>query len=258
MTYLEKVIKFNEYMITTMPHYLADYQKVPKDVFDQRRFMRALMNVTQPLVLPRPIENIQNSILQEDLEKKGTITIADMEDKGNGIYLFQGDITRIETGAIVNAANNQMLGCFTPLHDCIDNIIHSAAGVQLRYACNTIEKIQGHPENTGEAKITKAYNLPCDYVLHTVGPIVAGGHLTKYHEQLLENCYVSCVKLAAEYQIKSIAFCCISTGVFGFPQQEAAEIAVRTIKRLQKEYPLTVIFNVFTDADKDIYEALLG
>lgn len=167
----------------------------------------------------------------------------------------------LKVDAIVNAANSALLGCFIPMHRCIDNAIHSAAGIQLRLACHRLIQEQGQPEPTGRAKITKGYNLPARYVLHTVGPIVSGGRLTRLHEEELADCYRSCLTLADTYCLQSIAFCCISTGEFGFPQQRAAEIAVETVKNYLDTTATThiksIIFNVFKDEDLSIYRSLL-
>ena len=183
----------------------------------------------------------------------GTTFVAALVVYGHTPNLFQGDLA----GAIVNAANSAMLGCFVPCHKCIDNAIHTFSGVQLRLECNRIMKLQGHKEQNGAAKITKSYNLPCDYILHTVGPIVYG-HLTDEHRKLLASCYRSCLELAESNGVKSIAFCCISTGEFHFPNDIAAQIAVETTKDYLKHSELErVIFNVFKDTDKKIYEKLL-
>ena len=175
------------------------------------------------------------------------------------LQIVRNDITTMKVDAIVNAANSQMLGCFVPCHGCIDNAIHTYAGMQLRLECAEIMRKQGHEEETGHAKITGGYNLPCRYVLHTVGPIVSGT-LTKEHEQQLASCYRSCLDLAAENNCESLAFCCISTGEFHFPNEKAAEIAVETVKQWQARHPqqLEVIFNVFKNSDREIYEQLLG
>ena len=174
------------------------------------------------------------------------------------ISLWQGDITTLHCDAIVNAANSALLGCWQPCHSCIDNIIHSLSGVQLRIRCNEIMQEQGHEEPTGRAKITPAYNLPCRYVLHTVGPIIAGP-LRRQDCEALADCYRSCLELAASNGVQSIAFCCISTGVFHFPQEKAAEIATETVLRfLETDTSIRqVIFNVFTDRDRNIYRNLL-
>ena len=190
-------------------------------------------------------------------ESKGITDISDLTPVEDGIYLWRGDITTLKCGAIVNAANSGMTGCWQPCHSCIDNCIHTFAGVRLRYECGKIMKAQGHEEPTGKAKITSAYDLPCDYVIHTVGPIV-DSILTDEHRRLLESSYKSCLEIAVQNGIGSIAFCCISTGVFGFPQDKAAEIAVRTVREFRKSHDIQVIFNVFKEDDHEIYKRLLG
>lgn len=230
---------------------------IPHDEYNQKRLLRSLLNVRMPAPVSEDFLKIQDTYLREETANKGITDIADLEPIQKGIYLWQGDITTLKCDAIVNAANSQMLGCFNPCHGCIDNAIHTFAGVQLRNTCNELMQKQGHTEPTGQAKITPAYNLPCHYVIHTVGPIV-GGRLTESDCELLKSCYLSCLKLAGENGCKSIAFCCISTGVFGFPQKEAAEIAVKAVKEYQKEHEIEVIFNVFKDSDKQIYRELLS
>nr|MCR5023164.1 protein-ADP-ribose hydrolase [Lachnospiraceae bacterium] len=185
--------------------------------------------------------------------------LKDLKPIEDGIYLWQGDITTLRCDAIVNAANSGMTGCYQPCHNCIDNCIHTYAGIQLRNTCADIMEKQGHEEPTGQAKITSGFNLPCKYVLHTVGPIVSGS-LTKEHEELLASCYRSCLELADKSGVKSIAFCCISTGVFMFPNKRAAEIAVQTVRDYRKLYGngIEVIFNVWKDIDYEIYRELLG
>ena len=187
----------------------------------------------------------------------GVTRIEDLSPVRPGIYLWQGDITTLAADAIVNAANSQMLGCFVPCHGCIDNAIHTYAGVQLRTECASIMAGQ-EAEPTGSAKITKAYNLPCRYVLHTVGPIIYGS-VTETDRKLLADCYRSCLELASAYGLRSVAFCCISTGEFHFPNRLAAEIAIKTVGEWQKENPgqMEVIFNVFKDNDYKIYQQLL-
>ena len=184
--------------------------------------------------------------------------VEDLQPVSGDLYLWQGDITKLSCGAIVNAANSGLTGCYVPNHACIDNCIHTYAGVQLRLDCAEIMEKQGHEEPTGQAKLTRAYNLPCSFVLHTVGPIVTG-EPTKEDEQLLASCYRSCLSLAEENGVKSIAFCCISTGVFHFPNERAAEIAIDTVRQYKSETgsEMKVIFNVFKDLDKEIYERLL-
>ena len=231
---------------------------IPKDEYNQKQLLRSLFNIRMPKETSEEFLKIQDEYLQEESRRKGITDIADLQPVQDDIYLWQGDITTLKCGAIVNAANSQMLGCFQPCHGCIDNAIHTFAGVQLRRDCNDIMQKQGHNEPTGQAKITPAYNLPCKYVIHTVGPIV-GGRLTNKDCELLKSCYLSCLKLAEENGVESIAFCCISTGVFGFPQREAAQIAVDTVKKYKAEMNsnIKVIFNVFKDDDYIIYNELL-
>ena len=192
-------------------------------------------------------------------QQKGITDVADLTPIQPGLYLWQGDITTLQCDAIVNAANSGMTGCYIPNHRCIDNAIHTFAGVELRLACAELIEQQGYPEPTGRAKITPAFNLPCRYVLHTVGPII-GGRVTKEDKEQLTSCYRSCLELAAENALESVAFCCVSTGEFHFPNDLAAEIAVATVKEFLKKQTSVkkVIFNVFKDLDKAIYAKLLG
>ena len=201
---------------------------------------------------------VQDEYLKEQLRLKGITDIAGLKSVAPDICLWKGDITTLKCDAIVNAANSQLLGCFCPNHGCIDNAIHTFAGVQLRLECAKIMKAQGREEPAGQAKITKAYNLPCKYVIHTVGPIVCGS-LTQKHEKLLAGCYHSCLKLAEAKGLQSIAFCCISTGEFRFPNERAAEIAIKTVTeyKRQTQSKIKVIFNVFKDCDYEIYARLL-
>ncbi|MCR5668520.1 MAG: protein-ADP-ribose hydrolase [Lachnospiraceae bacterium] len=239
--------------------YYRNYD-IPSSEKEQKDFLRALMNVREPKGISEEFLKIQDAYLRTENESGGFVSLDELEvvDATGQLYIWQGDITRLKVDAIVNAANSQMCGCFQPLHSCIDNIIHSKSGIQLRLKCADMMRRQGHEEPTGQAKITPAYNLPCDYVIHTVGPIVQG-QLTKKHEELLSSCYKSCLDLAAENGVKSIAFCCISTGVFMFPNQRAAEIAVETVKNWLSETGsgMQVVFNVFKDIDLGIYHKLL-
>ncbi len=232
---------------------------VPQDEQGQKDLLRSLMNVRPPRPVSAEFLAVQDSYLRAAIAEKGVTPVEGMTPVEEGLYLWQGDITTLACGAIVNAANSALLGCFQPLHACIDNCIHTYAGVQLRLKCAELMDAQGHPEPTGRAKITPAYNLPCRYVLHTVGPIVSG-RLTQEDRDLLASCYRSCLALAAENGVDSVAFCCISTGVFGFPKREAAEIAVRTVKawRAGHDNAPAVIFNVFADDDYELYRAALG
>ena len=231
---------------------------IPTDEYNQKRLLRSLFNIRMPKDTSAEFLKIQDAYLQEENRRKGITDLADLEPVQDGIYLWQGDITTLKCGAVVNAANSQMLGCFNPCHGCIDNAIHTFAGIQLRRDCNEIMHEQGHDEPTGQAKITPAYNLPCRYIIHTVGPIVSG-KLNEQHCELLKSCYLSCLKLAEENGVDSIAFCCISTGVFGFPKREAAKIAVDTVKEYKEEKrsDIKVIFNVFKDSDLAIYREVL-
>ena len=231
--------------------------EIPENEQDQFRLYRSLVNIRQAKQADARFLQEEDAFLTAMTERKGITDIADLTPVSDRLYLWQGDITTLKCGAIVNAANSGMTGCWMPCHNCIDNCIHTFAGVRLRYTCDQIMKQQGHEEPTGQAKITPAYNLPCDYVIHTVGPIVEGA-LTETHCRLLESAYKSCLAIAAENGIGSIAFCCISTGVFGFPQEKAAEIAVRTVKAYQQTHDIKVIFNVFKDEDYTYYQRLLG
>ena len=234
-------------------------QEVPKDAARQKVLLRGLMNVRPAGPVDAEFLAVQDAYLQQALAERGIVRLEDLTPVDGDLYLWQGDITRLQCGAIVNAANSGMTGCYVPNHACIDNCIHTFAGVQLRLDCAERMAEQGYEEPTGQAKITKAYNLPCEYVLHTVGPVV-GTRVTAEDERLLASCYRSCLALAEQNGVESIAFCCISTGVFHFPNERAAEIAVETVRRYKNETGsgMKVIFNVFKDLDKTIYERLLG
>lgn len=234
-------------------------QIIPTDSERQRVLLRGLMNVRNPHPISPEFLEIQDTYLWEETAQKGITDIRDLPPLQPGLYLWQGDITTLKCDAIVNAANSGLTGCYIPNHRCIDNAIHTYAGVELRLACEAIIKAQGHPEPTGRAKITPAFNLPCKYVLHTVGPII-GSQVTGRDKSLLASCYRSCLELAAMYDLESVAFCCISTGEFHFPKDLAAEIAVGTVKEFLKQQTSVkkVIFNVFKDLDKQIYRRLLG
>lgn len=232
---------------------------VPGNQEEQKKLLRGLMNVRPAAPISREFQKIQDEYLREETERKGIVSMADLKPVQEGLYLWRGDITCLKCGAIVNAANSGMTGCYQPCHSCIDNCIHTYAGIQLRNVCNELMERQGYPEPTGQAKITPAFNLPCDWVIHTVGPIV-NVPLTQRHKEQLASCYRSCLALADENQVSSIAFCCISTGVFHFPNEEAAKIAVETVKtyRVETGSEIEVIFNVFQELDEEIYQNLLG
>ena len=232
--------------------------RIPAEPESQRQLLRGLMNIRAPQRIDAEFLKIQDAYLQGENATKGVTDVADLVPVQPGLYLWQGDITTLQCDAIVNAANSGMTGCYIPNHRCIDNAIHTFAGVELRLACAELMEQQGYPEPTGRAKITPAFNLPCRYVLHTVGPII-DGRVTKADKVLLASCYRSCLELAAENKLESVAFCCISTGEFHFPNELAAQIAVETVKDfLKKQISVKkVIFNVFKDLDKAIYEKLL-
>lgn len=232
--------------------------KIPENEQEQKNLLRSLFNIRAPKNIGTSFLAVQDAYLQEETKQKGITDLADLTPVQEGIYLWQGDITTLRCDAIVNAANSQMLGCFCPCHGCIDNAIHTFSGVQLRLTCSEIMKKQGHEEHTGTAKITPAYNLPCKYILHTVGPVIRG-QLTEKDKGLLASCYHSCLELAERSGIKSIAFCCISTGEFHFPNEEAAKIAVKVVHehKCRTMSEIEVIFNVFKDEDYEIYKELL-
>ena len=259
MTHSEKRKYLIKGLLSEFPQY--NDLVIPDNEEAQKRLLRSLMSIRPPRPIGEEFLNIQDEYLSEEVAAKGvtdsaTLPVSSMDSR---LVLWRGDITTLKIDAIVNAANSALRGCFVPCHSCVDNIIHSVSGIQLRLACDRIMNEQGHDEPAGRAKITPAYNLPSEYVIHTVGPIVSGP-LTDQHCRQLADCYRSCLELAAENGLKSIAFCCISTGEFHFPQKKAAEIAVRTVtdylnraSRIGK-----VVFNVFKQEDYDIYKGLLG
>lgn len=256
-----KQIERRNYLITALLTERRQSSKIeiPPSEPEQKALLRSLFNLRMPLPVTDEFLTVQDDYLREETRQKGITALSDLKPIEKEIYLWRGDITTLQCDAIVNAANSQMLGCFCPCHGCIDNAIHTFAGVQLRLACADLMKEQGHEEETGKAKITPAYNLPCKYVLHTVGPIVQG-RLTKKDEELLASCYRSCLELANRNGLKSIAFCCISTGEFHFSNDQAAQIAIQTVReyRQQVHTDMEVIFNVFKDKDYQIYRKLLG
>lgn len=216
---------------------------------------RALQNITMPYDLSEEFYQKQDAVLQEILSHKRITDVADFDD---GISLWKGDITLLKADAIVNACNNKMLGCFVPRHHCIDNAIHSFAGLQVRRDMMAIMEEQGHDEPNGNCKVTKGYNLPSKYIFHTVGPIYSG---VKQDETDLASCYRSCLKKTEEMGLDSLVFCCLSTGVFGYPNEAAAELAVKTVRQYSEGVNRNVkkvIFNVFSDKDYEIYKGLLA
>lgn len=232
---------------------------VPSKLPDKRRLLRSLMNVRPPAPVSKEFLRAQDAYLQERFVQRGVTRLQDLTPVRPGLYLWQGDITTLAVDAIVNAANSGMTGCYIPCHGCIDNAIHTYAGIQLRLECARIMAGQRGEEPVGQAKITKAYNLPCRYVLHTVGPMIEGA-VTKTDREQLSSCYRSCLDLAAANGLHSVAFCCISTGEFHFPNELAAQIAIETVRDWQRQNPdkIEVIFNVFKDRDHELYKRLLG
>lgn len=251
----EKLNYLISYLLSEHPE-LEDLT-IPTSEKEQFDLYRSLVNIRPAKKVSAEYLKAEDEFLQKLTAQKGITDVAALKPMEENIYLWKGDITTLKCGAIVNAANSGMTGCYHPCHNCIDNCIHTFAGVRLRLKCAEIMKAQGYEEPTGTAKITPAYDLPCDNVIHTVGPIVQG-RLTERHCKLLKSCYDSCLELAVQSGVKSIAFCCISTGVFGFPQDKAAEIAVQTVREFLLTHDIEVIFNVFTEKDYKIYSGLLG
>ena len=245
-----------DYLIKTLNSEI----EIPETEQEKKDLFRSLMNTWEVSDLPSQFYEIQDEYLQEVLDAKGITRLEDLTEIDENIYLWQGDITTLKVDAIVNAANKALLGCLIPLHRCIDNAIHTQAGLQLRKECDNIMKAQGSFEKTGKAKITAGYNLPAKHVIHTVGPIIYRV-VEDDDKELLASCYRNCLKIALENNLKSIAFCCVSTGEFRFPNDLAAEIAVAEVKKFFRENPnadLKVVFNVFKDLDKKLYKELLG
>lgn len=261
MNRIEQLQYLNRLLLAEMPEYEPQAQRFPRDADSQRRLLRSLMNLRPPMPLDERFLAAQDALLSAEREERGVVDGSEIPVIAAcpQISIWQGDITRLRVGAIVDADNSALLGCFCPCHGCIDNAIHSAAGLQLRDECSQIMKAQGHPEPNGRAKLTRGYNLPAQYVLHTVGPIVHD-HVSARDREELASCYRSCLELAEKYGLKSVAFCCISTGEFHFPNQEAAEIAVKTVIDFLRQNTSIkkVIFNVFKDTDTEIYRRLLG
>lgn len=256
MTRQEMASYLIDRLLCEMPEYSGEAKSFGRDDKSQRRLLRSLMNVRPPLPLKSEFIAVQDELLSIERDERGIVDAEALEPcrKDGRIALWRGDITRLRAGAIVNAANSALLGCFVPCHGCIDNAIHSAAGLQLRDECNRL--IKGG--ETGRAIATGAYNLPCSYVFHTVGPIVEGS-VTDADRRQLASCYKECMGLAAKLRLSSIAFCCISTGEFMFPRDEAADIAVFEVTRaLDSGIDIKVVFDVFKEEDYELYKHLLG
>lgn len=256
-----------DYLIEKFKSESEEYKNldIPNSIEEKRKVLRSLMNIRLPKPMPDNVLEVQDEYLKERAEEKGIVEISDIIVIKDKLSIWQGDITRLKVDAIVNAANSQMLGCFVPMHTCIDNQIHTFAGVQLREECNEQMKMlrkkykSNYEQPTSVPMLTDAYNLPAKKVIHIVGPIVSG-ELTIEHEKELENCYKNTLDMCAENGLKSVAFCCISTGVFCFPNKRASQIAVKIVKQWLIENPDKmdrVIFNVFKDEDKRYYEELI-
>lgn len=261
MTDLERIKVLIAMLLDEMPEYRRQAEFFPCDIDSRRKLVRVLMNVRPPMPMNEEFVKLQDQLLQDELREKGVVEAMDIPvtEKDSRIAIWRGDITRLRADAVVNGANSGLVGCFIPCHDCIDNVIHSAAGIQLRDECARIMEAQGHDEPVGTAKITSGYNLPAAHVIHTVGPEVTD-ELTEEHKEYLVSCYRSCLELAEKNGLESVAFCCISTGLFGFPSEPAAEIAVRTVKEFLDSSTSVkrVIFDVFKDEDEEAYRKLLG
>ncbi len=267
-----------DYLLNQLKEDLTEYSslELPNSYDERKKTLQAFMNIRMPRKIAKEILSVQDEFLKEELKEKGIVTLkqiptikqqyGSIHPFANRISIWQGDITRLRVGAIVNAANPQMLGCFIPCHKCIDNVIHSAAGMQLREECYGImekKRMQygkSYEEPVGRAIVTKAYNLPAKYIIHTVGPMVHHKLNSELCEDL-QKCYESVLKCAMEHNIRSIAFCCISTGEFRFPREMAANIAVETVSSFlenNKEHFDRIIFNVFKDWDMELYKNRLA
>ncbi len=258
MNMLEKLVYCNQILLDEMPEYQSEGYKFPRNQEEQYRLFRSLTNLRPPAPMSGEFLAVQDELLTQMVADCGVISLNELTPTDDNYYLWQGDITRLKVDAIVNAANDAMRGCFVPCHKCIDNAIHSAAGVQLRLACHQMMTAQGCRESTGQAKITEGYNLPSRHIIHTVGPIIHGD-LTQQDCDFLASCYRSCLELAISKGLESIAFCCISTGEFHFPNDVACQIAVDTVTQVLQETQseIKVIFNVFKDHDYQLYQQRL-
>ena len=250
-----------DYLLNEKPNTKKNKAQYKMDTKAEKiALFRKLCNIRYPEQVTDQFIETQDAFLTQWNNEQRLTSLNDLEAVQSQLYLWQGDITGLAVDVIVNAANSNFIGCMQANHDCIDNIIHTRAGVQLRLDCDAVIKEQGRKEPMGKAKITKAYNLPSDYVIHTVGPFIDKRGVSPLKEKLLASSYRTCLALADEYEQETIAFCCISTGEFNFPQQHAAEIAIQTVKEYLSgtQSTLNVIFNVFKDDDLQIYQTLLS
>ncbi|MCC8022949.1 MAG: protein-ADP-ribose hydrolase [Clostridiales bacterium] len=239
----------------------ASHIAIPDSYEAKRALLRTLVNLRPPRAVPHRFLQVQDAFLQEEARQKGIVAVDTLPLAGAHpkLSLWQGDITRLQADAIVNAANSRLLGCFVPGHHCIDNAIHTAAGVQLRETCHNMMKRQGHPEPTAQAKLPDGFNLPARHIIHTVGPIITGDRPTQEQISQLSQCYTACLALAVEHHLRTVVFCCISTGEFSFPRELAAETACTAVVRSLEQMPeiQRVVFNVFTGADFSMYQKQL-
>ena len=261
MDRLKQIEELNQFLLEEMPRYREQAAQFPHTVSEQRRLLRSLMNLRPPMPLDPAFLRPQDKLLSTEREEKGVVdgdrlpgTPSDQR-----LALWQGDITRLKVDAIVDAGNSALLGCFCPCHGCIDNAIHSFAGIQLRLACDDLMRAQGYDEPVGRAKTTPAFNLPASFIVHTVGPNVSSGVPTAAQDEQLASCYRACLNTAADAGCTSLAFCCISTGEFRFPRERAARIAVDEARawlacdvRIER-----IVFDVFDEEDFEIYDRLL-
>ena len=266
------------YLLYEMQQDMKEYQgtEIPEDYDNRKKTLRGFMNMRMPKPVSEEVLHIWDEFLQEEVKERGIVELRDIptikrkygsiHPFGEKLSVWKGDITRLKVGAIVNAANSQLLGCFIPCHNCIDHVIHSASGIQLREECYSImqkkraELGEDYEEPVGTAVLTKGYNLPADYVIHTVGPIVENKLNSELCEQL-QSCYENVLKCAVENGIRSVAFCCISTGEFCFPNEMAANIAVETVSEFLEENSDKfdrIIFNVFKEIDLELYKNRLN
>ena len=258
MEILEQLLALNGMLLTEMPQYRAWADGLPAEAEAQWRLFRSLVHVREPRPVSQAFLTLQDSLLQRVRDRRGVTDLASLTPVEGDLYVWRGDITTLRVDGIVNAANSGLTGCYAPCHGCIDNAIHTFAGVQLRLECAAQMEAQGFPEPTGRAKLTQGYNLPCDQILHTVGPVVSGSP-TREERAKLASCYRACLELAEEHGLRSLAFCCVSTGEFHFPRRGAAEIAVKTVREYQRRRPgLKILFDVFSGEDERIYRTLLS
>lgn len=243
---------------------------MPKTSEEKANLWRALCNIRNAKPISAEYLKVQDEYLQERLEETQLTNVENIKsiketysktnlENANKICLWQGDITKLKIDAIVNAANSQGLGCFQPLHNCIDNQIQTFSGIQMRLECDKYMKKIGYNLPTGKAFITNGYNLPSKYVIHTVGPII-NFEVSNEDKKLLKDCYINSLKIASEKGLKTIAFPCISTGIFRFPKELAVMCAFQGINEFLRDNKNSlekIIFNVYGEEDFDIYDQFI-